>query len=394
MSTRTNIRLFAVSPNDVSEKRDEDVAKVVAELNKSVARNRGYSIEVVTWKDVVPNMGRPQQVILDAVGDYDILVGIMKHRFGSPTGKYLSGTEEEFHKAYDSWMNSGRPRILFYFQRGPGPGELEYIDEYKHVLEFKKLVEQHGLVREYGEDKSFVDLFRTHLTRLILEWKDEPRDDFEEEKETRVHYKCWKVWRDALPECRQTGQRIEDYLIATAQQNVKFMTISGRSIYSGQIEEILKEKSKHRFCLQLLLFDWNSEWIKHKMQDERRQTDLEINFARKKAIDITKQFFDLLTVYSVDIKVKLYKEYPVWRMLVVDNETVYAGFYAKGKRGYEGPMFKFDRADEFGLFYPMNECFDSIWRDSGQELVSKDDPRFELLPLDQITSATSASGSA
>jgi class 3 adenylate cyclase len=69
-------------------------------------------------------MGRPQGVVLDQVKaeSWDIFVGILWLRFGSPTGArapersddYASGTEEEFDLAYNLWKATRRPRILFY----------------------------------------------------------------------------------------------------------------------------------------------------------------------------------------------------------------------------------------------------------------------------------------
>jgi hypothetical protein len=44
-------------------------------------------------------MGRPEQLILDQIGQYDLFVGIMWRRFGTPTGVAGSGTEQEFDHA-------------------------------------------------------------------------------------------------------------------------------------------------------------------------------------------------------------------------------------------------------------------------------------------------------
>lgn len=54
-------------------------------------------------------------MINEQIGDYDIFVGIMKHKFGSPTLYADSGTEEEFNRAYDNYKNDGTCKNLMLF---------------------------------------------------------------------------------------------------------------------------------------------------------------------------------------------------------------------------------------------------------------------------------------
>ncbi|HEY3416466.1 MAG TPA: hypothetical protein VGM23_06255, partial [Armatimonadota bacterium] len=62
---------------------------------------------------------------------------------------------------------------------------------------------------------------------------------------------------------------------------------------------------------------------------------------------------------------------------IIDECRAYTGYYAAGKRGYEGPMLRFDSSDEAGLFYPMNQYFEKLW-DSSKGPLREDDPLFEL----------------
>jgi hypothetical protein len=50
--------------------------------------------------------------------DYDVYIGVLKHRFGTPTGRYGSGTEKEYRDALKRWKADGSPWILFYFSHG------------------------------------------------------------------------------------------------------------------------------------------------------------------------------------------------------------------------------------------------------------------------------------
>src|SRR3990172_4482659 len=113
------VRLFLSSPGDVEPERAK-VNAVVNQVSRMLGESLGVVLEVVDWKThVVPDMGRPQEVINQQVRDYDIFVGILWKRFGTPTGVAESGTEEEFNIAYGNWQKFGRPRILFYFSQVP-----------------------------------------------------------------------------------------------------------------------------------------------------------------------------------------------------------------------------------------------------------------------------------
>ena len=113
------IRVFVASPGDVSIERDE-LSKVIGELNTTVAVYKDCILELVRWEThCSPRMGRPQSIINDQVGSYDIFIGIMWKRFGSPTGKSDSGTEEEFRIAYGLWEENNEIPILFYFSQKP-----------------------------------------------------------------------------------------------------------------------------------------------------------------------------------------------------------------------------------------------------------------------------------
>ena len=47
--------------------------------------------------------GEPEVLINDQIGKYDIFLGVMWRRFGTPTGVAESGTEEEFRRALELW---------------------------------------------------------------------------------------------------------------------------------------------------------------------------------------------------------------------------------------------------------------------------------------------------
>jgi hypothetical protein len=145
-----HVRIFAASPGDVGAER-ESLSRVVAELNQTIAPHRNLSLELVRWETHChPGMGRAQGLVNAQVGAYDVFVGIMWRRFGSPTGRAESGTEEEFRLAYDTWTGTDRPWIMFYFCEAPFyPKTKAETDQMAKVLAFKDELQQKGLVWHY-----------------------------------------------------------------------------------------------------------------------------------------------------------------------------------------------------------------------------------------------------
>ncbi len=133
------IRLFLSSPGDVEAERGE-VSKVAAQINRRLGDLLDFYLEVIACNThVLPGMGRPQEVINSQIEDYDIFVGIMWKRFGTPTGKAESGTEEEFTLAYENRQRFKKPYILFYFSRMPyAPKDKKEIDQWGKVIAIEK----------------------------------------------------------------------------------------------------------------------------------------------------------------------------------------------------------------------------------------------------------------
>ncbi|MFH1245989.1 MAG: PTS sugar transporter subunit IIA [Candidatus Omnitrophota bacterium] len=164
------IKIFVSSPSDVIPER-ERLAIVVDELNRSICPKLNVSLQLMRWEtDVTPSMGRPQQVILDQIGQYDIFIGIMWKRFGTPTGKAASGTREEFDEAYKLWKGKGRPKIMFYFSKMPYVmPSIQEVEQLKQVIEFRKELEQSGLIWDFTGPEQFERYVRGHLIDTIYE---------------------------------------------------------------------------------------------------------------------------------------------------------------------------------------------------------------------------------
>jgi adenylate kinase family enzyme len=176
-----DLRLVVASPGDVQRER-EAVPRVVAEVNRGIARQLGHHIEVLSWEtEAVPGVdgeeAGPQPQIDSALNieDCDILVGIFWKRFGTPTGQVASGTEHEIRAAYEAsrrrgfHQGSSRPHIMLYFsKRRYSPESPDELQQALRVLEFRQITAEWGLWWRYNGPSDFERLFRGHLTQWLI----------------------------------------------------------------------------------------------------------------------------------------------------------------------------------------------------------------------------------
>jgi hypothetical protein len=183
--TYKKLSIFVAAPSDVATEK-EKVRSVVDQLNRGLADKLGIILEVKEWSQVVPNMGRGQQVIFDQlpVEEWDIMLGILWLRYGTPSGGTNpedSGTHEEFKIAYESWQKTGKPHIMFY-QCTKSPDNLKKIDLEalgkinRFFMQFQTGGENQGLYSTYDTLSEFEGLVRNHLEKILLENNNEEQE--------------------------------------------------------------------------------------------------------------------------------------------------------------------------------------------------------------------------
>ncbi len=166
--TRNLVRIFIASPSDVQKERSI-VDVVVNELNTTIGDTYNVRLEIKKWENnTYPAIGEYSQgVINEQIGDYDIFVGIMKHKFGSPTLHADSGTEEEFNRAYDNYKNDGTCKNLMLFFNKENLSQDADFNQFQRVLDFKKKLPSKGILyREYENDGYFEQEFELPCVRV------------------------------------------------------------------------------------------------------------------------------------------------------------------------------------------------------------------------------------
>ena len=142
-------KAFIASPSDTSKERIL-CDKIFEEINSGLGDIYKFRIESLKWeKDVKPTIKDKdgQSIIFDQIGDnFEIFIGIMNKKFGSPTPRAGSGTEEEFNEAFRRFKEKDNLEIIFYFNEEPPQSMSEICaSELLKIEEFRKKIQSKGL---------------------------------------------------------------------------------------------------------------------------------------------------------------------------------------------------------------------------------------------------------
>jgi uncharacterized protein DUF4062 len=163
----TIVRVFVASPSDVDKERDI-LEAVIKELNSSWSRSLGVTFELIRWEtNTYPAVGAdPQSIVNDQIGDdYDVFVGILWSRFGTPTPRSSSGTAEEFNRAL-SRLKEDEPSIMIYFKDTPiSPSAIDP-EQLKRIREFRGSISETSLYSSFEDSSGFQASLRVHFSAL------------------------------------------------------------------------------------------------------------------------------------------------------------------------------------------------------------------------------------
>ncbi len=167
--------IFVSSPSDVQEERTI-ISNVINEINSFYEHDpnipRLKLIDLKTNVRPTINDNEPQRNIDEQIEDnYNVFIGILWRKYGTPTENYESGTEQEFYNAFNKYKaNKDSMDILFYFRVDlpKTSNELNVEDLYK-IEKFKKEIGKKGFYKEYKSIQEFEELIKNDLRNFILE---------------------------------------------------------------------------------------------------------------------------------------------------------------------------------------------------------------------------------
>ncbi|SHJ26080.1 hypothetical protein SAMN04488096_1243 [Mesonia phycicola] len=168
------INLFISCPGDIQDELNS-IEVIVKEINKTIGKISNFVIQIVHWnEDTYTDIGEDGQEIINDQIEYDILIGILWMRLGTPTKRDKSGTVEEINRAIE---NKEKQQLIYFKTATPINLNSINTSELNQVMEFKKELSNKILYKEFESIEKFETLFRLNLSSLI-------KDKFIDEKKS------------------------------------------------------------------------------------------------------------------------------------------------------------------------------------------------------------------
>ena len=153
------------------------LGKVVEELNRMLDKAHKITLKMISWPDDFrPGVNEDPQSELNQQlqSHYDIYIGVLGSRFGTPTARAGSGTEEEFQLAISRFLqDTTSVRVFFYFKRANLDPLTIDTEQLQKVQKFRAGFPEQGVVyMDFKNTANFVEMVKKHLWNLITdEWQ-------------------------------------------------------------------------------------------------------------------------------------------------------------------------------------------------------------------------------
>lgn len=164
------VKVFIGSPSDTINERNK-ISEIIEELNQTIGYNSDILVQSIMWENNVrPTIGLDgQDVINSQTQDYEIFVGMMWKKYGSPTPRAGSATDEEYTHALESFRSNGHCKdIIFMFSKMPFNSYEVEADQLAKVQTFRKRIEKDGVLhKDYDSIDDFAKQLKVALFQSI-----------------------------------------------------------------------------------------------------------------------------------------------------------------------------------------------------------------------------------
>lgn len=166
---RNILTVFIASPGDLMKERSE-IRSVVDRINKVLGRRINWQIELMGWEDTLPSFNRPQDAINKDVALCDLFIGMLWKRWGSQSGKYESGFEEEFELVRNRKKKENQPEIWLLFKEIGQEAKTDPGEQLKKVLAFRDTqIQIRELLFKNFSEENFKDLIYDDLLAYVTD---------------------------------------------------------------------------------------------------------------------------------------------------------------------------------------------------------------------------------
>ncbi|MBI5684607.1 MAG: tetratricopeptide repeat protein [Verrucomicrobia bacterium] len=170
----TAYRVFIASPSGLDDER-RTFRETIHKHNEADGYARNAIFVPVGWEETLGGRRRPQSAINEELDACDYFVLVLWDRWGTApddTGKYTSGTEEEFDRAAKLFKKRKLREIVVLFKAVDAKQLSDPGDQLKKVLEFRKKLEKTKEIFFHSFDD--IGKFQDLLSKFLHKWV---RDD-------------------------------------------------------------------------------------------------------------------------------------------------------------------------------------------------------------------------
>lgn len=164
----TLYKLLISCPGDITNEITM-IKDAVDQFNELYSETLGITIQTKHWSKsaYAQSGGKPQALLNEQfIKDCDAAVAIFWTRFGTPTDKYGSGTEEEI----EIMIKSNKQVFMYFSDKLQKPSE-QNPDEYARVQAFRERYKEKGVYYTYSTDSEFKMMFFAQLSMYFLSAK-------------------------------------------------------------------------------------------------------------------------------------------------------------------------------------------------------------------------------
>lgn len=165
MDSIKRIKVFISCTSEIKEEINS-INLIIEEIIKTSGKRDQFTIEALNWnRDVYSSKGvEVQSVVNEQIKDFDLLIGILWKKAGTPTKEFPSGSIEEMSLALEKNKNI----MIFFNTQSPSdineidPEQLQIIKNFKNDLSDKGF-----LYKEYNSINNFESMIKIDLYNII-----------------------------------------------------------------------------------------------------------------------------------------------------------------------------------------------------------------------------------
>jgi hypothetical protein len=149
-------------------------------------------------------------------------------------------------------------------------------------------------------------------------------------------------------------------LLSDVESELCFMgIIAKRSISDDRFKSFLRKHAGSSLRVRILLLDPTAQVFLDRALEERESAE----GWKQELTSTIERLRHYRQLFNVDVQVRLYSLYPIWRLVIIDKRKVIANCFLEGKRGTESDQFLMeDRDSEAHLAHSFVRHFELVWK--------------------------------